>query len=187
MTEAERADIESEIDQIDAIFAYEGLDKTDTLRAIRTVVSMGLGTYLEAIAEMLLHVIEHETIEGFIYSKAIGIDMTLNSDCCDRGGGQVHGRDRRTRKELLDDIKQTDAIFALSGFEKTDSVRATDAAVLAGAGTYEEARAELLAYVREHKTSEGFVYSKAVGLAVLTADQNCMYIHSCFERRLYVH
>ena len=184
MTNADGADIEWAVDRIDAIFAYERLDNTDTLRAIHAAVLAGIGTYEEAIAELLLHVLEHETVEGFSYSKAIGLDTTLNMEGCDRGGGQVHGRDRRTRQELLDDIKQTDAIFALSGFEKTDSVRATDAAVLAGVGTYQEAGAELLAYVREHKTSEGFIYSKAMGLTVLTGEKYCTYIHSCFEHRL---
>lgn len=66
--------------------------------------------------------------------------------------------------QLLKQIQQTDAIFALEGFAKTDVVRATDAAVLAGLGTYEEACTELLAYASYHKTLQGFVYSKAVGL-----------------------
>ena len=65
------------------------------------------------------------------------------------------------RKEHLDNITQGDAIFALEGFEKTDTIRAIDEAVLAGVGTYEEAAAEMLVYVREHKTVDGFVYSKA--------------------------
>lgn len=64
----------------------------------------------------------------------------------------------------LEEIKQRDAIFALEGFHKTDTVRSIDAAVLAGVGTYEEAITELTAYVHQHKTIDGFSYSKAIGV-----------------------
>lgn len=72
--------------------------------------------------------------------------------------------DQRNRKELLDDIKQGDAIFALEGFDKTDTIRAIDDAVLAGVGNYDEAVTEMLVHVHQHKTIEGFAYSKAVDL-----------------------
>ena len=64
------------------------------------------------------------------------------------------------------EIEQIDAIFALEGFVKTNTARTTQAAVLAGLGTYEEAIEEMTAYAHKHKTTEGFVYSKAVDLPV---------------------
>jgi hypothetical protein len=73
------------------------------------------------------------------------------------------------RKECLDDITQRDAIFALEGFGKTDTICAIDEAVLAGVGNYDEAVAEMLVYVREHKTIDGFVYSKAAAITPPTA------------------
>ena len=67
------------------------------------------------------------------------------------------------------DIKQRDAIFALEGFAKTDTVHSVDEAVLAGLGTYEEAIAEMTIYVQKHKTTEGFIYSKAAAMTLPTA------------------
>jgi hypothetical protein len=90
--------------------------------------------------------------------------LALKINRCDRCGEKDQGMDQRNRKELLDDIKQRDAIFALEGFEKTDTIRGIDEAVLAGVGTYEEAAAEMLVHVHQHKTIEGFAYSKAVDL-----------------------
>lgn len=65
------------------------------------------------------------------------------------------------RRQHLDDIKQYDAIFALEGFEKTDMLRQIENAVMDGLGTYEDASAEITAWVLKHKTMDGFVYSKA--------------------------
>lgn len=96
-------------------------------------------------------------------------EVTLNIDRCDRFSGKVQGMDQRNRDERLNDIMQGDAIFALEGFEKTDTIRAIDEAVLAGVGTYEEAAAEMRVYVHEHKTIEGFIYSKAAATTPTTA------------------
>lgn len=63
--------------------------------------------------------------------------------------------------ELQANIKSRDAIFRLEGFEPTGSILLTDKAVLAGKGTYSEASSELIAYAKAHKTTDGFVYSKA--------------------------
>jgi hypothetical protein len=68
------------------------------------------------------------------------------------------------REKILNTIKQVDAIFALEGFEPTDMKRNTDKAVLAGVGTYSESVAELVEYVKQNKTVDGFKYSKAIGL-----------------------
>lgn len=62
--------------------------------------------------------------------------------------------------ELQANIKSRDAIFRLEGFEPTGSILLTDQAVLAGKGTYAESTQELIAYVKHHKTVDGFVYSK---------------------------
>jgi hypothetical protein len=61
---------------------------------------------------------------------------------------------------MRESIRQTDAIFALEGFEPDAQGRAIDAAVLAGRVTNAQAADELVAYVKEHKTAEGFVESR---------------------------
>lgn len=61
-------------------------------------------------------------------------------------------------------IRRVNGIFALEGIEPGAATLAADRAVLAGVGTYRESVQELLAYVKEHQTLDGFVYSKAVGL-----------------------
>jgi hypothetical protein len=66
--------------------------------------------------------------------------------------------------ELQANIKCRDAIFRLEGFEPTGFILLTDKAVLLGVGTYAESTQELVAYIKQHKTAEGFVYSKTVGL-----------------------
>ena len=63
----------------------------------------------------------------------------------------------RTRKAMA----QTDAIFALEGFEPTPETRVINAAVLDGRVTFAHVIAEVCAYVREHKTMDGFVASRS--------------------------
>ena len=63
----------------------------------------------------------------------------------------------RTRKAMA----QTDAIFALEGFEPTPETRVINAAVLDGRVTFAQAIAEVCAYVREHKTMNGFIESRS--------------------------
>ncbi len=58
-------------------------------------------------------------------------------------------------------IEQTDAIFALEGFEPTDQRRAISAAVLAGRVTHAQVADEMREYVMQHKTVTGFVASRA--------------------------
>ncbi len=53
-------------------------------------------------------------------------------------------------------IKQVDAIFALEGFEKTEQSKKIDEAVLAGRVSNQQAIDEMIAYVKEHKTTDGF-------------------------------
>lgn len=62
-------------------------------------------------------------------------------------------------------IQGVDAIFALEGFAPTVSSTAMDRAVLAGVGSYEDAIQELRQYVQKNKSAQGFIYSKAAGLA----------------------
>jgi hypothetical protein len=57
-------------------------------------------------------------------------------------------------------IAQTDAIFALEGFEKTARARAIDAAVLAGRITFGQAADEMREYVTVNKTLDGFIESR---------------------------
>ncbi len=63
--------------------------------------------------------------------------------------------------KTLDAIAQTDAIFALEGFEPTDQIRAIDAAVLAGRISYAQAAQEMKQYTLQHKTVDGFVASRS--------------------------
>jgi hypothetical protein len=62
---------------------------------------------------------------------------------------------------IKDAIKQTDAIFALEGFEPTDEIRAIDAAVLAGRVTRAQVADEIRDYAMQHKTIDGFIESRA--------------------------
>ena len=64
------------------------------------------------------------------------------------------------KEELKKIYAQADAIFALEGFEKTDEDRRMDEAVLAGRITNEEVIQEMLAYIHEHKSLDGFVDSR---------------------------
>jgi len=68
------------------------------------------------------------------------------------------------RARLLEAIKFVDSVFRLEGFEPTAAIKAVDKAVLAGVGDYDEAAAEIIAYAKEHKSIDGFVYSKSVDL-----------------------
>lgn len=63
-------------------------------------------------------------------------------------------------EKIKDAIKQTDAIFALEGFEPTEQKRAIDAAVLAGYITRAEVIEEMREYVIQHKTTKGFIQSR---------------------------
>jgi glycerol-3-phosphate cytidylyltransferase-like family protein len=68
------------------------------------------------------------------------------------------------RARHLEAIKFVESVFRLEGFEPTECMNAIDRAVLAGVGDYEDAVQEMIAYAKEHKSADGFVYSKAVGL-----------------------
>lgn len=58
-------------------------------------------------------------------------------------------------------IEQTDAIFALEGFAPTHQRRAISDAVLAQRVTYKQAAYELSQYILQHKSSDGFINSRA--------------------------
>lgn len=62
---------------------------------------------------------------------------------------------------IRDAIKQTDAIFALEGFEPTGQKRAIDAAVLAGRVTFTQVAEEMRDYAMQHKTTDGFIQSRS--------------------------
>ena len=55
---------------------------------------------------------------------------------------------------------QASAIFALEGIQPSEQNQALDQAVLAGKVTPEQVHQEMLAYVREHKTTAGFAASR---------------------------
>ena len=63
------------------------------------------------------------------------------------------------RRELIEAMEQTDAILALEGFEKTEERKAMNRAVLAGRFTHGQLADLLLAYVKQHKTINGFIES----------------------------
>lgn len=62
---------------------------------------------------------------------------------------------------IRDAIKQTDAIFALEGFEPTEEKRSIDAAVLAGRVTFTQVAEEMRDYAMQHKTTDGFIESRS--------------------------
>lgn len=57
-------------------------------------------------------------------------------------------------------IEQTRAVLALEGMAPTEQDEAIDAAILAGRVSPEQAREELLAYVYEHRSVDGFIKSR---------------------------
>jgi hypothetical protein len=63
-------------------------------------------------------------------------------------------------EQMKEAFKQTDAVFALEGFEPTEQTRAIDAAVLAGRITLAQVAEELNDYISEHKTVAGFIASR---------------------------
>ncbi|MDR2172877.1 MAG: antitoxin VbhA family protein [Burkholderiales bacterium] len=64
------------------------------------------------------------------------------------------------RAKIQEAIDQTNAIFALEGFQPTEQSRKIDAAVLAGRVSSSQVVEEMRSYVMTHKTIEGFVESR---------------------------
>ena len=64
------------------------------------------------------------------------------------------------QKESSKMLHLTEAIFALEGFEKTEQSRKIDEAVLAGRVSNHQVIDEMIAYVKEHKTTDGFIESR---------------------------
>lgn len=62
---------------------------------------------------------------------------------------------------LRENMRQRDAIFRLEGFEPNADTRAIDEAILAGRVTAKQAADEMVAYVRQHKTVDGFIQSRS--------------------------
>ena len=56
--------------------------------------------------------------------------------------------------------KMVDAIFALEGFQPTDTIQKVRAAVDAGRITREAFRQEYLNYIKIHKSPSGFIESR---------------------------
>ena len=63
-------------------------------------------------------------------------------------------------------FRQRDAIWRLEGFEPDMQRRAIDAALLAGRVTVSQVSREMVAYVNQHKTADGFIESRPWRLAV---------------------
>lgn len=66
-------------------------------------------------------------------------------------------------EKIKNSIRQTDAIFALEGFEPTEQTRAIDAAVLSGRVTRTQVVKEMCDYAMQHKTTDGFIQSREWG------------------------
>jgi len=62
---------------------------------------------------------------------------------------------------MKENIRQTEAIFALEGFQPDAENRAIDAAVLAGRVTRDQVMDEMTAYAIEHKTIRGFLGTRS--------------------------
>ena len=69
--------------------------------------------------------------------------------------------DAALRERTREAMAQTDAIFALEGFEPTPESRVVNAAILEGRVTIPQLIAEMSGYVREHKTMSGFIESRS--------------------------
>lgn len=64
-------------------------------------------------------------------------------------------------KTMKEAFAQTDAIFALEGFEPNAQTHAIRAAVLAGRVTHAQVAEEMREYAMRHKTTEGFIQSRS--------------------------
>ena len=69
--------------------------------------------------------------------------------------------DTAERARMAEAIRQTEAIWALEGFEPTPHNKAINEAMLKGRVTPSQVIAELKDYVRQHKTMDGFVSSRS--------------------------
>ncbi len=65
------------------------------------------------------------------------------------------------RKNIENSIKQSNAIFKLEGFEETEQTRLIDNAVLAGKVSPSQVVKEMIEYVKQHKTTDGFIESRS--------------------------
>lgn len=64
------------------------------------------------------------------------------------------------REAYLEATRQTDAIFALEGFQSTKLRQASVKAIVAGRLTGEQYIKELVEYAKEHKSLKGFLKSR---------------------------
>jgi flagellar motor switch protein FliG len=62
---------------------------------------------------------------------------------------------------LIKAIEQTDAIFALEGFEPTEQRKAINEAALVGRVSHSQVIEEMLEFIKEHKTVRGFVETRS--------------------------
>ena len=65
------------------------------------------------------------------------------------------------KEHLAEIMRQCDASFALEGFQQTPLRKAINEAILAGRISPDEAHEELLDWIREHKTTEGFMEARS--------------------------
>jgi len=70
LTPAEVENIEEAIRQKDAIWALEGFQPTDEIRAVEAAVLAGRITFGQAAEEMRDYAMEHKTMSGFIASRS---------------------------------------------------------------------------------------------------------------------
>ena len=71
---------------------------------------------------------------------------------------------------MLEAIRQTKAILALDGFHPTADSHALDVAVIEGFVTSAQCIAQIVEYVKEHKTMDGFLASRPWGKDVVLYD-----------------
>lgn len=69
--------------------------------------------------------------------------------------------DTAERARMAETIRQTEAIWALDGFEPPPHSKAINEAMLEGRVTPSQMIAELKAYLHEHRTMDGFVSSRS--------------------------
>lgn len=67
---------------------------------------------------------------------------------------------KEDREKYLEAMHFAENAMRLDGFEKTDFVQTINEAVLAGRVTIGQVNKELIEYVREHKTTDGFLENR---------------------------
>ena len=73
MNSINKTKIQNAIKQVDAIFAFEGFEPSRNILEIDKSVLAGVGSYAESADELIEYVKKNKSVDGFIYSKTVGL------------------------------------------------------------------------------------------------------------------